>query len=120
MIQKMIDKIQKENMRKEPLAAFAIGDAVKVHVKIREGEKERVQPFAGTVIARKGAGASETFTVRRISHGIGVEKVFPIHSPSIVKIEVESSGHVRRAKLYFLRERSGKSARLREKQHQKS
>ena len=115
MIAKTIEKINQDNLRKQPLTSFAVGDAVRVHVKIKEGDKERVQTYAGTVIARKGGSATETFTVRRISHGVGVERVFPVHSPSLVQIDVEGSGHVRRAKLYFLRDRAGKQARLREK-----
>lgn len=93
--------------------SFAVGDTVKVHVKIREGEKERVQVFAGTVIAMKGRGETRTFTVRRISHGVGVERIFPVKSPHIAKVEIESSSSVRRAKLYFLRDRTGKNSRLR-------
>ncbi len=93
--------------------AFNVGDNVRVHVKIFEGDKERIQIFAGTVIARKGRKSSETFIVRRVSHGVGVERVFPMHSPFVSKVEIESSGKVRRAKLYYLRERSGKSSRLR-------
>ena len=115
MIAKGIAKIDQENRRKQPLAPFTVGDVIRVHVKIKEGDKERVQMFAGTVIAKKGGGATETFTVRRISHGVGVERVFPIHSPNVVGLDVESSGHVRRAKLYFLRERAGKAAKLRER-----
>ena len=115
MMVKAIEKIHKENLRKEPLAPFCVGDVVKVHVKIREGEKERIQTYTGTVIARKGHGATETFTVRRVSHGIGVERVFPLHSPNVVQVESEGGGHVRRAKLYYLRDRVGKSAKLREK-----
>jgi large subunit ribosomal protein L19 len=94
---------------------FAPGDSVRVHVKVREGEKERIQIFAGVVIARRSGGARETFTVRKISSGIGVERIFPLHSPVIDKIEVERKGSVRRAKLYYLRERKGKAARIDEK-----
>ena len=108
----IIDKIKAENLKKD-VAAFRIGDTVKVGVKIKEGDKERIQNFTGTVIARNGAGSMETFTVRRISFGVGVEKIFPVHSPYIAKVEVERSTQVRRAKLYYLRSRSGKSARLR-------
>lgn len=115
MVSEILDKINKENMTDDGRDGFGIGDSVRVHVKITEGEKERVQIFAGTVIARDGRGATETFTVRRISHGVGVEKVFPVHSPYIAQIEVVGVSHVRRAKLYYLRERTGKSARLREK-----
>jgi len=101
---------------KSDVPAFAPGDTVRVHVKVREGEKERIQMFAGVVIARRGGGARETFTVRKISGGIGVERVFPLHSPIIDRIEVERRGAVRRAKLYYLRERKGKAARIDERQ----
>ncbi len=101
---------------KSGLPAFSPGDSVKVHVKVREGEKERIQMFAGVVIARRGGGSRETFTVRKISGGIGVERVFPLHSPIIDRIEVERQGAVRRAKLYYLRDRKGKAARIDEKQ----
>jgi large subunit ribosomal protein L19 len=109
---RILEKIDGENRRKEDLPAFCIGDDIRVHVKIKEGDKERLQLFAGTVIARDGHGSTETFTVRRISFGEGVERVFPLHSPSVAKLEVESSGHARRAKLYYLRSRKGKSAKL--------
>lgn len=112
---KVIEKIEKEQIRQEPLASYAVGDAVRVHVKIREGGKERIQPFAGTIIGMRQGGVNASFTVRRISHGVGVEKVFPVHSPAVVRVEIEGSSHVRRAKLYYLRELSGKQARLREK-----
>lgn len=115
MIARALATIQKDNMRKDPLAPFAIGDTVKVHVKIREGGKERIQMYTGTVIARDGGGSTETFTVRRLAHGFGVERIFPVNSPNVAKVEVESSGRTRRAKLYYLRRRVGKSARLREK-----
>jgi large subunit ribosomal protein L19 len=110
------ERAEKERMEQQtgPIK-FAIGDNVKVHVRIYEGDKERIQSFAGTVIARKGREDTEMFTVRRISHGVGVERIFPVHSPHIARVEVESSTHVRRAKLYFLRRMSGKSARLEEK-----
>ncbi|MGI5868773.1 MAG: 50S ribosomal protein L19 [Kiritimatiellia bacterium] len=110
----VLDQIAAEGI-KENIPQFAVGDSVKVSIKIKEGEKERIQVFAGTVIARDGHGANETFTVRRISFGVGVEKVFPVHSPHIENIEVERSAHVRRAKLYYLRDLRGKKARLREK-----
>ncbi len=100
---------------KTDVPAFAPGDSVRVHVKVREGEKERIQVFAGIVIARRGGGARETFTVRKISSGVGVERVFPLHSPVIDRIEVEKRGSVRRAKLYYLRGRKGKAARIDEK-----
>ena len=115
MIAKALAMIHKENLRKEALPTFRIGDTVKIQVKIREGGKERIQAYTGVVIARDGHGATETFTVRRISHGVGVERIFPIHSPNIASLEVESSGQSRRAKLYYLRDRIGKSAKLREK-----
>lgn len=94
---------------------FAIGDTVKVHVKIKEGERERIQMYEGTVIAKKGGGVSETFTVRRTSYGVGVERIFPLHSPIVEKVEVIRRGKVRRAKLYYLRQRSGKSAKVKER-----
>ena len=114
MVSNLIEKIEAEQSRSE-LTPFRVGDYVRVHFKIREGDKERIQVFNGTVIARDGGGATETFTVRRISHGVGVERVFPVHSPRIDAIEVVRSAKVRRAKLYFLRKRVGKKARLREK-----
>ena len=106
--------IEKPILRTD-VPAFAPGDSVRVHVKVREGEKERIQVFAGIVIARRGGGARETFAVRKISSGIGVERVFPLHSPIIDRIEVERQGAVRRAKLYYLRARKGKAARIDEK-----
>jgi len=108
---KILEKINDEQLKQE-VPVFAIGDSVRVHVKIKEGEKERVQVFAGTVIGRDGTGATETFTVRRISYGEGVERVFPLHSPSVVKVEVERRGKVRRAKLYYLRQRTGKKSKV--------
>jgi large subunit ribosomal protein L19 len=106
--------VEKPFLRKD-LPDFSPGDSVRVHVRVREGEKERIQIFAGVVIARRGGGARETFAVRKISSGIGVERVFPLHSPVIDKIEVDRKGAVRRAKLYYLRERKGKAARIGEK-----
>jgi len=102
-------------MLKSDVPRFAPGDSVRVHVKVREGEKERIQVFAGVVIGRRGGGSRETFTVRKISSGIGVERIFPLHSPVIDRIEVERQGSVRRAKLYYLRGRKGKAARILEK-----
>jgi len=99
---------------------FAIGDTVDVHTKIMEGDKERIQVFTGVVIAKSGAGSREMFTVRRIVAGQGVERKFPIHSPRIAKVDVKRSGVVRRAKLYYMRERSGKSTRLRERREVKT
>ncbi len=114
MIADVIDKINAEEL-KEEMPKFEIGDNVEVHCRIREGEKERIQLYAGVVIARDGGGSTETFTVRRISYGVGVEKVFPVHSPYVANVVVIRSSHVRRAKLYFLRDRVGKKARLRER-----
>ena len=114
MISRLIDKVNAAN-RKKTAPSFVVGDTVCVQVKIKEGDKERLQAFTGCVLARKGGGATETFTVRRVSHGIGVERVFPIHSPHVVSVKVETKGRVRRAKLYYLRERTGKQSRLREK-----
>ena len=94
---------------------FGPGDTVRVQVKVVEGEKERVQVFEGVVIRRRGEGARASFTVRRVSYGVGVERTFPLHSPRIDRVQVVKSGHVRRSKLYYLRERTGKAARLREK-----
>ena len=111
MISKIIEKISTEFMT-ENKTKFNVGDNVKIHVKIKEGDKERVQVFPGMVIAKDGGGATETFTVRRISHGVGVERVFPVHSPYIAKIDVESSSKVCRAKLYYTRKLTGKKARL--------
>lgn len=93
---------------------FNIGDTVKVGVKIREGEKERIQMFEGTVIAKKGSGVAETFTVRRVSYGVGVERVFPIHSPNVASVDVVRHGRVRRSKLYYLRDRVGKASKVKE------
>ena len=111
----LMDKINQESVDKESALSFSVGDIVKVHAKIYEGEKERVQVFGGTVIAKDRNGATATFTVRRISHGVGVEKVFPMHSPHVVKVEVERSSRVKRAKLCFLRKLTGKKARLPER-----
>jgi len=105
--------ISNSSLRKDELT-FNVGDTVRVSVKIREGERERIQMFEGTVIARKGAGISETFTVRRVSYGVGVERVFPYHSPNVVAVEVVRHGRVRRSKLYYLRDRVGKAARVKE------
>ena len=99
---------------KQELPEVQVGDTVRVHVKIKEGSRERIQIFEGTVIAKKHGGIEETVTVRRVSYGVGVEKVFPIHSPTIDKIEVVRHGVVRRAKLYYLRDRVGKSAKIKE------
>lgn len=107
----ILDKIDLEN-RKSEVPQFEVGDAVKVHVRIREGNNVRTQVYAGTVIARDGHGSTETFTVRRISYGEGVERVFPVHAPVVEKIEVERKGNVRRAKLYYARKLKGKKAKI--------
>ena len=107
-------KIMTDGMLKEERPNINVGDVVKVHVKIREGERERIQIFEGTIIARKGSGVSETFTVRRVSYGVGVEKVFPVNSPNVAKVELVRSGKVRRSKLYYLRDRGGKAAKVKE------
>lgn len=110
----IIDVIEKEGMRTD-LPEFAIGDTVKVFVKVVEGTRERLQGFEGVVIARRNGGIRETFTVRRVSFGVGIERTFPMHSPKIDHIDIIRKGVVRRAKLYYLRERSGKSAKIKEK-----
>lgn len=115
----LIEAIESEQL-KNAYPEVAIGDFVKVHLKIKEGNRERVQVFEGTVIARKGSGLSETLTVRRLSYGVGIERILPIHSPKIDKIEIVRKGRVRRAKLYYLRERVGKAAKVREKLTNKS
>jgi large subunit ribosomal protein L19 len=111
MNQALLDKIQSEQFRKDE-AKFNVGDAVRVHTKVVEGDKERIQIFAGVVIGKRGRGLNETFTVRRISYGEGVERVFPVNSPRVDKIEVEREGSVRRAKLTYLRNRVGKGATM--------
>ena len=100
---------------KEETPDFEIGDTVRVDVKIREGERERIQAFEGTVIAKRGSGVGETFTVRRVSYGVGVERVFPLHSPNVASVSVVRRGKVRRSKLYYLRDRVGKSAKVKER-----
>ena len=110
----LIDLVEQEQLRKD-LPDFSPGDTVRVHLKVVEGERERIQVFEGTVIARANGGLRETFTVRKISGGVGVERIFPLHSPMIAKLEVVRKERVRRAKLYYLRERSGKTARIQEK-----
>ena len=111
MSQAIFDKIESEQFRKEE-AKFNVGDTVRVHTKVVEGDKERIQIFAGVVIGKRGRGLNETFAVRRISYGEGVERVFPVHSPRVDKIEMERHGQVRRAKLTYLRTRLGKGATL--------
>ena len=110
----IIDQIEKESMRTD-IPDFRIGDTVKVFVKVVEGNKERLQAYEGVVIARKNGGLRETFTVRKISYGVGIERIFPVHSPRIDRIEIVRRGAVRRAKLYYLIERSGKSAKVKTK-----
>jgi large subunit ribosomal protein L19 len=114
MDQKLIDLVERDSLKQE-VPEFRIGDTVDVHTRILEGEKERIQVFTGTVIARAGSGVRETFTVRRIVAGEGVERKFPLHSPRIDKVVVKRSSIVRRAKLYFLRDRVGKAVRLKER-----
>ena len=107
----IIDQIERENM-KDAIPSFSVGDTVRVNVKIKEGDKERIQAFEGVVIARKNGGVRETFTVRKISYGVGVEKTYPIHSPKIASIEVVRKGKPRRAKLYYIRDLTGKAAKV--------
>ena len=119
MNQDLLKKIEASSLRKEPIN-FSVGDTVKVHVKVVEGDKERIQVFAGIVIARRGSGVNESFTVRRISYGEGVERVFPLYSTNIDSITVVRRGRVRRSKLYYLRGLRGKSARIAEKTNYKN
>jgi large subunit ribosomal protein L19 len=109
-----IDAVHPTTLRRD-LPPFKAGDTVRVHVKIREGDKERIQVFEGVVISRRGGGPTATFTVRKVSSGVGVERIFPLESPSVAKLEIKSRGHVRRARLYYLRNLSGKKSRLRSK-----
>ena len=109
----LLKALESEQLR-DDIPEFSAGDRVRVHIKVVEGEKERIQVFEGTVIARKHGGMNETFTVRRVSYGEGVERVFPLNSPNIDKIEIVTKGSVRRAKLYYLRGRSGKASRIKE------
>ncbi len=110
----IIDVLEKEQLR-DDIPAFRVGDTVRVHVKVVEGSRERIQVFEGLVIKRQKGGVRETFTVRRVSYGVGVERTFPVHSPRVAKIELMRRGIVRRAKLYYLRNLTGKAARIREK-----
>ncbi|MDQ2087208.1 50S ribosomal protein L19 [Herbivorax sp. ANBcel31] len=110
----VIRAIEQEQLKTD-LVNFQVGDYVKVHVKIKEGNRERIQVFEGTVIGRRGSGIKETFTVRRITYGVGVERVFPVHSPKIEKVEIVRKGKIRRAKLFYLRDRVGKAARVKTK-----
>ena len=108
-------KLIAQDSLKAEKAAFVIGDTIRIGVKIREGERERIQEFEGTVIAKHGSGISETFTVRRVSYGVGVERVFPVHSPNVADVKIIRRGKVRRAKLYYLRDRVGKASKVKEK-----
>jgi large subunit ribosomal protein L19 len=108
------DLVDRSSLR-DDVPAFAPGDTVKVHVRVVEGSRQRIQVFQGAVIRRQGSGVRETFTVRKVSFGVGVERTFPVHSPIIARIEVLTQGDVRRAKLYYLRDRSGKAAKIKEK-----
>ena len=110
----LIEKLDQQNMKAE-LPSMNVGDTVRVHVKIKEGSRERIQIFEGTIIAKKHGGVEQTITVRRLSYGVGVEKVFPVHSPNIVNVETIRRGKVRRAKLYYLRDRVGKAAKVKER-----
>jgi len=110
----VMDRIQKAPLRRD-LPPFRPGDTVRVHVRVTEGDKQRIQVFEGVVLRRRGRGPSATFTVRKISSGVGVERVFPVESPNVTKLEIKSRGHVRRSRLYYLRELKGKKARLRSK-----
>ncbi|MCU1360682.1 MAG: rplS [Ilumatobacteraceae bacterium] len=111
---KSTDLVDNQYLRTD-IPAFGPGDEVKVHVKVVEGNKERVQIFQGNVIRRQGSGVAETYTVRKVSYGVGVERTFPVHAPTVAKLEVLRKGDVRRAKLYYLRDRSGKAAKIKEK-----
>ena len=114
MSQQLINAVTAPYLKSD-VPAFRAGDSVKVHVRIKEGDRERIQAFEGTVIARKNGGISETFTVRRLSFGVGVEKTFPLHSPSVANVEVVRMGKVRRSKLYYLRDRVGKASKVKER-----
>jgi large subunit ribosomal protein L19 len=115
---KIIDQIDKEQMRFD-MPDFRVGDTVRVHTRIIEGNKERIQVFEGVVIRRKSGGMAASYTVRKVTHGVGVEKTFPLHSPRVEKVDVVTRGKVRRAKLYYLRSLRGKAARIKEKGYQK-
>jgi len=108
-------KLMAADSMKETVPSFSIGDTIRVEVKIREGDRERLQAFEGTVIAKRGSGVAETFTVRRVSYGVGVERVFPLHSPNVDSVKIIRRGKVRRSKLYYLRDRVGKAAKVKER-----
>ena len=110
----IIETLEREQLRND-IPEFRSGDTVRVHVKVIEGKTERIQVFEGTIIARKGSGVSETFTVRRVSYGVGIERVFPVNSPNVAKVELVRTGKVRRSKLYYLRDRVGKAAKVKER-----
>ena len=110
----LIKELESQQLKKE-MPVINVGDTVRVHVKIKEGSRERIQVFEGIVIAKKHGGVSETFTVRRVAHGCGIERVFPLHSPTVEKVEIVREGKVRRAKLYYLRDRVGKAAKVKER-----
>jgi len=110
----LLDKAEESSLREDPIS-FAVGDSVDVHTRILEGNKERIQIFSGVVIARRGSGTAAMFTVRRIVQGEGVERTFPVHSPKVAEVEIKRHARVRRAKLYYLRDRTGKATRLRER-----
>jgi large subunit ribosomal protein L19 len=114
-IMDLVKFVEEQAVAKNKVPAFKSGDTISVHYKIREGNKERVQIYQGVVIQRNGVGTTETFTVRKISNGVGVERIFPVNSPNIDKIEINSSGKVRRAKLFYLRDLTGKAARIKSK-----
>jgi large subunit ribosomal protein L19 len=120
MKNRLLALVESAALKKEQVPTFEIGDQIDVHQRILEGSKERIQVFSGTVIARRGEGMRETFTVRRIVQGEGVERIFPVHSPKIAKVEVKRTGKVRRAKLFYLRKRVGKATRLRERREKVS
>ena len=109
----LVNEVTKSQLKTD-IPAFRSGSTVRVHVKIKEGNRERIQVFEGTIIAKNGSGIAETFTVRRVSYGVGVERVFPVHSPNVVKVETTRNGRVRRSKLYYLRDRVGKAAKVKE------
>ena len=110
----ILETIERESQRKD-LPPFRSGDTVRVHVRVKEGDKERIQVFEGVVIRRRRGGASATFTVRKISYGVGVERIFPLHAPTVAKIEVKTRGRVRRSRLLYLRQRAGKAARIKDR-----
>jgi len=118
MNKKIIDQIEQEQMRFD-MPDFRVGDTIKVNIRIIEGSKERIQVFEGVVMRRRGDGMAASYTVRKVTHGVGVEKTFPLHSPRVEKVELVTQGKVRRARLYYLRELRGKAARIKEKGYQK-